>query len=112
MENTRPNEEGRISEPNWSKRVEDLVAAGDVTAAISFLESLETNLQSRLGSSSSSERTECGLQLAAALTQLADLYSSQGLSLKSDELRFRSSLIKQRALDCDRASSRYTTDFG
>ncbi|KAG7551467.1 RNA-binding domain superfamily [Arabidopsis thaliana x Arabidopsis arenosa] len=110
MENTRPNEEERISEPNWSERVEDLVAAGDVTAAISFLESLETNLQSRLGSSSSSERTEFGLQLAAALTQLADLYSSQGLSLKSDELRTRSSLIKQRALDCDRASSRDSGD--
>jgi hypothetical protein len=107
MENTRPNEEeGRISEPNWSERVEDLVVAGDVTAAISFLESLETNLQSRLGSSSSGERTEFGLQLSAALTQLADLYSSEGLSLKSDELRTRSSLIKQRALDCDLASSR------
>ncbi|CAE6114234.1 unnamed protein product [Arabidopsis arenosa] len=110
MENTRPNEEERISEPNWSERVEDLVAAGDVTAAISFLESLETNLQSRLGSSSSGERTEFGLQLAAALTQLADLYSSQGLSLKSDKLRTRSSLIKQRALDCDRASSRDSGD--
>ncbi|CAL9215080.1 unnamed protein product, partial [Arabidopsis halleri] len=69
-----------------------------------------TNLQSRLGSSSSGERTKFGLQLAAALTQLADLYSSQGLSLKSDELRTRSSLIKQRALDCDRASSRDSGD--
>ncbi|CAL9224739.1 unnamed protein product, partial [Arabidopsis halleri] len=102
--------EERVSEPNWSERVEDLVAAGDVTAAISFLESLETNLQSRLGSSSSGERTKFGLQLAATLTQLADLYSPQGLSLKSDELRTRSSLIKQRALDCDRASSRDSGD--
>ncbi|XP_010421004.1 PREDICTED: coiled-coil domain-containing protein R3HCC1L [Camelina sativa] len=100
----------RLNEPNWSERVEDLVAAGDVTAAISFLESLVTNLQSRLGSSSSGERTEFGLQLASALTQLADLYSSQGLSLKSDELRTRSSLIKQRALDCDFASSSGSDD--
>ncbi|XP_010493273.1 PREDICTED: coiled-coil domain-containing protein R3HCC1L-like [Camelina sativa] len=102
----------RLNEPNWSERVEDLVSAGDVTAAISFLESLVTNLQSRLGSSSSGsgERTEFGLQLAAALTQLADLYSSQGLSLKSDELRTRSSLIKQRALDCDFASSSGSDD--
>lgn len=113
MENKRPNEQDKIveeettSEPNWSERVEDLVAAGDVTATISFLESLVTNLQSRFGSSSSGERTEFGLQLAAALTQLADLYSSRGLSLKSDELRTRSSVIKQRALDCDLSSSRY-----
>lgn len=116
MENKRANGEDEIadqgiitSEPNWSERVEDLVSAGDVAAAISFLESSVANLQSRLGSSSSSgdRRTEFGLQLAAALTQLADLYSSQGLSLKSDELRTRSSLIKQRALDCDVPSSRY-----
>uniref|UniRef100_A0A1J3I8N7 Coiled-coil domain-containing protein R3HCC1L n=1 Tax=Noccaea caerulescens TaxID=107243 RepID=A0A1J3I8N7_NOCCA len=119
MENKRANEEedeiaeqGIISEPNWSERVEDLVAAGDVTAAISFLESLVTNLQSRFGSSSSSggKRTEFGLHLATALTQLADLYSSQGLSLKSDDLRTRSSLIKQRALDCDVPSSRSSGD--
>ena len=104
MEEKRENED----EPNWSERVEDLVASGDVTAAISFLESLTTNLQSRLGSSSSSSSsTELGLQLAAALTQLANLYSSQGLSLKSDELLTRSSLVKQRALDHDLASSRY-----
>ena len=104
MEEKRENED----EPNWSERVEDLVASGDVTAAISFLEALTTSLQSRLGSSSSSSSsTELGLQLAAALTQLANLYSSQGLSLKSDELLTRSSLVKQRALDHDLASSRY-----
>lgn len=105
MEEKRENED----EPNWSERVEDLVASGDVTAAISFLESLTTSLQSRIGSSSSSSSssTELGLQLAAALTQLANLYSSQGLSLKSDELLTRSSLVKQRALDHDLASSRY-----
>ncbi|CAN6812044.1 unnamed protein product [Brassica oleracea] len=97
-------------EPNWSERVEDLVASGDVTAAISFLESLTTNLQSRIGSSSSSASTELGLQLSAALTQLANLYSSQGLSLKSDELLARSSLVKQRALDSDLASSRGSCD--
>ncbi|CAH8333404.1 unnamed protein product [Eruca vesicaria subsp. sativa] len=98
-------------EPNWSERVEDLVASGDITAAISFLESLTTNLQSRLCSSSSpSSSTELGLQLASALTQLANLYSSQGLSLKSDELLTRSSLVKQRALDSDLTSSRGSCD--
>ncbi|CAG7879713.1 unnamed protein product [Brassica rapa] len=108
MEEKRENED----EPNWSERVEDLVASGDVTAAISFLESLTTSLQSRIGSSSSSSSssTELGLQLAAALTQLANLYSSQGLSLKSDELLTRSSLVKQRALDHDLASSRGSCD--
>ncbi|KAF8084940.1 hypothetical protein N665_0693s0031 [Sinapis alba] len=105
MEKKRENED----EPNWSERVEDLVASGDVTAAISFLESLTTNLQSRLGSSSSSS-TELGFQLSAALTQLANLYSSQGLSLKSDELLTHSSLVKQRALDFDLASSRGSGD--
>ncbi|KAJ0261317.1 Uncharacterized protein HA466_0044610 [Hirschfeldia incana] len=104
MEKKRDNED----EPNWSERVEDLVSAGDVTAAISFLESLTSNLQSRRLCSSSS--TELGLQLAAALTQLANLYSSQGLSLKSDELLTRSSLVKQRALDSDLASSRGSCD--
>lgn len=107
MEKKLENED----EPNWSERVEDLVASGDVTAAMSFLESLTTNLQSRLGSSSSSSSsTELGLQLSAALTQLANLYSSQGLSLKSDELLARSSLVKQRALDSDLASSRGSCD--
>ncbi|KAL0709869.1 hypothetical protein Bca4012_016847 [Brassica carinata] len=109
MEKKLENED----EPNWSERVEDLVSAGDVTAAISFLESLTTNLHSRLCSSSScssSSSTELGLQLASALNRLADLYSSQGLSLKSDELLARSSLVKQRALDSDLASSRGSCD--
>ncbi|CAN8244286.1 unnamed protein product [Cochlearia groenlandica] len=112
MEKNRADEEDGIAEqtkpvePNWSERVEDLVADGDVTAAISFLDSLVKNLQSRLGSSSSGDRTESGLQLASALNQLADIYSSQGLSLKSDELRTRSSLIKQqRACDIIASSS-------
>ncbi|ESQ42169.1 hypothetical protein EUTSA_v10013868mg [Eutrema salsugineum] len=122
MENKRANEEdeiseqGRISEPNWRERVKDLVAAGDFTAAISILEPLVTNLNSQFSSSSSSDdnlggkRTEFGLDLAAAFNLLADHYSFQGLSLKSDEFRTRSSLIKQHALDFDLASSRDSGD--
>ncbi|XP_010535713.1 PREDICTED: coiled-coil domain-containing protein R3HCC1L [Tarenaya hassleriana] len=105
MANNRANREkeevkASIDEQNWSERVEDLVSAGDIASAISFLESLVADLQSRLGSSS-----ENFLQLASALSELADLYSSQGLSLKSDELRVRSSLVKQSALACEPVSS-------
>ncbi|XP_030458572.1 uncharacterized protein LOC115679133 [Syzygium oleosum] len=77
---------------NWSEEVEDLVSAGDVSAAVSFLESLISKLESR----QAEEPSSSNLQLASALAELARLYSSQGFSLKSDQLLARSSLLKQR----------------
>jgi len=72
---------------NWSETVEDLVDAGDVESAISLLESVVQTLNP---SDSASQ-----LPLASALSDLADLYSSKGFSLKADHLQSRSSILKQ-----------------
>ena len=69
---------------NWSEAVEDLVAQGDTKAAISLLETLISSHQS-------------SLQLPSLLTDLAKLYSSQGFSLKSDDLLSRASILKLQA---------------
>ncbi|KAI3898456.1 hypothetical protein MKX03_001354 [Papaver bracteatum] len=78
---------------NWSMEVEDLVDAGDTKGAISLLESVIDKLET-LNSSSSSSSID--LKLATALTDLANLYSSQGFSLKADQLQSRSFLLKQK----------------
>jgi len=72
---------------NWSEKVEDLVDAGDVESAISLLESVVETLNP---SDSASQ-----LPLASALSDLADLYSSKGFSLKADHLQSRASVLKQ-----------------
>lgn len=72
---------------NWSESVEDLVDAGDVESAISLLESVAETLNP---SDSASQ-----LPLASALSDLANLYSSKGFSLKADHLLSRASLLKQ-----------------
>ncbi|NP_001242895.1 uncharacterized protein LOC100817151 [Glycine max] len=72
---------------NWSEAVEDLVDAGDVESAISLLESVVETLNP---SDSASQ-----LPLASALSDLANLYSSKGFSLKADHLHSRASVLKQ-----------------
>ncbi|XP_027908941.1 coiled-coil domain-containing protein R3HCC1L isoform X2 [Vigna unguiculata] len=72
---------------NWSEKVEDLVDAGDVESAISLLESVVQTLNP---SDSTSQ-----LPLASALSDLADLYSSKGFSLKADHLQSHASVLKQ-----------------
>ncbi|KAL2597130.1 hypothetical protein AAZV13_11G142800 [Glycine max] len=72
---------------NWSEAVEDLVDAGDVESAISLLESVVETLNP---SDSASQ-----LPLASALSDLANLYSSKGFSLKADHLLSRASVLKQ-----------------
>ncbi|XP_027347510.1 coiled-coil domain-containing protein R3HCC1L [Abrus precatorius] len=69
---------------NWSEEVEDLVEAGEVEGAITLLESVVQTLNP-------SE----SLQLASALSELANLYSSKGFSLKADQLQSRAYLLKQ-----------------
>ncbi|GAB2212161.1 hypothetical protein Droror1_Dr00025510, partial [Drosera rotundifolia] len=59
----------------WSERVEDLVYAGDIDAAIALLEILSV--------------IDLCLSLTALL-ELSKLYSAKGLSLKVDALRSRS----------------------
>ncbi|MCL7029295.1 hypothetical protein MKW94_021453 [Papaver nudicaule] len=76
---------------NWSTQVEDLVDNGDTKGAISLLESLIHKLET-LNSSTSSTN----LKLATALSDLANLYSSQGFSIKADQLQSRSFLLKQK----------------
>ncbi|KAK9122906.1 hypothetical protein Sjap_012508 [Stephania japonica] len=80
-------------ESNWSAQVEDLIDKGDEEGAISLLESLISNLETPNSSPSSSDL----LRLAAALTDLANLYSNRGFSLKADELQSRAFVIKERA---------------
>ncbi|XP_004291672.1 PREDICTED: coiled-coil domain-containing protein R3HCC1L isoform X2 [Fragaria vesca subsp. vesca] len=80
----------RAEEDNWSEAVEDLVTSGDTDAAISVLESVISNLENKgLPDSGPPE-------LASALSDLAELYSSKGFSLKADDLQSRASLIKLR----------------
>ncbi|KAK9156863.1 hypothetical protein Scep_003437 [Stephania cephalantha] len=80
-------------ESNWSTKVEDLIDKGDEDGAISLLESVIANLETLNSSPSSSDL----LRLAAALTDLSNLYSNRGFSLKSDDLQSRAFVIKERA---------------
>ncbi|KAF3337424.1 growth inhibition and differentiation-related protein 88 [Carex littledalei] len=75
---------------NWSEHVENLRDSGDTDGAISFLELFISRLD---GGSSTSTGV---LQLAAAMSDLADLYSLRGYTIKSDELRSRALSIRSR----------------
>lgn len=72
----------------WSTRVEDLVDNDDEDGAVKLLESVIAKL-------SISKDAQCNLGLAAAMNDLAGLYTSQGLSLKADALLSDSLLIKK-----------------
>lgn len=83
-------EEGVVELEGWSTRVEDLVDKGDEGGAVKLLESVIAKL-------SISKDAQCSLGLAAAMNDLAGLYTSQGLSLKADALLSDSLLIKKIA---------------
>lgn len=72
----------------WSTRVEDLVDNDDEDGAVKLLESVIAKL-------SVSKDAQYNLGLAAAMNDLAGLYTSQGLSLKADALLSDSLLIKK-----------------
>lgn len=72
----------------WSTRVEDLVDNDDEDGAVKLLESVIAKL-------SISKDAQYNLGLAAAMNDLAGLYTSQGLSLKADALLSDSLLIKK-----------------
>ncbi|XP_039059669.1 uncharacterized protein LOC120203441 [Hibiscus syriacus] len=82
------NQMEKTGEASWSEKVEDLVAAGDMQTAITFLEDLISDIETTPSED---------LRLASALSDLASLYSSIGFSLKSDELLSRASVLKLRA---------------
>lgn len=84
--------EAEQEETNWSEAVEDLVEAGNTEAAISLLESTISKLEKIQQSQPTKE--SLNLQLASALTNLANLYSSNGFSLKSDHLLSRAFQIR------------------
>ncbi|POO01389.1 Nucleotide-binding alpha-beta plait domain containing protein [Trema orientale] len=90
-ENRDQNDNGTMENDNWSESVEDMVAAGDTDSAISLLESVISKLESH-------NPWQSDPQLASALTDLANLYYSEGFSLKADQLRSRASTIQQRLL--------------
>ncbi|KAK3205596.1 hypothetical protein Dsin_019642 [Dipteronia sinensis] len=77
------------SSANWSEEVEDLVAAGDTEAAIALLETTVSKLEALDPTNESAT-----LQLASALTNLANIYASKGFSLKSDHLLSRAFHIR------------------
>ncbi|KAL7174595.1 hypothetical protein ACSBR2_033774 [Camellia fascicularis] len=77
-------------EMNWSESVEDLVHGGQVDEAITLLESLISKLET-LNSSQLDH-----LQLSSALFDLAKLYSTKGFSLKADQARSRSLLVREQ----------------
>ncbi|GLT35114.1 hypothetical protein SLA2020_095930 [Shorea laevis] len=79
---------------NWSEAVKDLVAAGGTRGAISFLDNLISKLHVP---DDSAKTTALDLQLGFALCDLANLWSSIGFSLKSDGLRTRASLVRERS---------------
>ncbi|KAJ0084048.1 hypothetical protein Patl1_30302 [Pistacia atlantica] len=89
MENPTADGEEAQSSCNWSEAVEDLVATGETEAAISLLETTVSKLENQ-----ESTNEPVNLQLASALTNLANLYSSKGFSLKSDELLARAFQIR------------------
>ncbi|XP_042476759.1 uncharacterized protein LOC122058235 [Macadamia integrifolia] len=89
MERKEEEQEDMEGESNWSVAVEDLVDGGDVEGAVSLLESVISKLEPGATSSPSN------LELATALGDLANLYSSRGFSLKADELRSQAFLIKE-----------------
>ncbi|CAL5428537.1 unnamed protein product [Camellia sinensis] len=77
-------------EMSWSESVEDLVDGGRVDEAISLLESLISKLET-LNSWQLDH-----LQLSSALFDLAKLYSTKGFSLKADQARSRSLLVREQ----------------
>ncbi|KAK1589433.1 hypothetical protein Q3G72_034011 [Acer saccharum] len=85
----KPEPTSSSSSANWSEEVEDLVAAGDTEAAIALLESTVSKLETLDPTNES-----VTLQLASALTNLANIYSSKGFSLKSDHLLSRAFHIR------------------
>lgn len=95
-------------EGNWSEAVEDLVEGGDVDGAIAVLESIVA----RLGGSDASavapgDRDGDSLGVAvAAISDLANLHDSRGLSERADDLR-KQVLILREKLDraCPSSSS-------
>ncbi|XP_020572813.1 coiled-coil domain-containing protein R3HCC1L [Phalaenopsis equestris] len=78
----------------WSEAVEDLVDKGDVDRAIFLLESVVLKLESL---TVSSPEPGVQLQLATALSDLADLQSSKDLSIKADKIRSRALLHRVNA---------------
>ncbi|WOG97557.1 hypothetical protein DCAR_0416898 [Daucus carota subsp. sativus] len=70
----------------WSETVEDLVDAGDTDKAISYLETLVSNLENK--------SDELG-KLSTLLFDLSRLYSTKGLSLKADHAQSRAITLQQ-----------------
>ncbi|XP_024950018.1 uncharacterized protein LOC102607047 isoform X3 [Citrus sinensis] len=99
--------EAEQEETNWSEAVEDLVEAGNTEAAISLLESTISKLEKIEQSQPTKE--SLNLQLASALTNLANLYSSNGFSLKSDHLLSRAFQIRDAAANIAKKDSKDTS---
>lgn len=79
-----------VSLEGWSTRVEDLLDNDDEDGAVKLLEGVIAKL-------SAAEDATSNLTLAAAMSDLAGLSGSRGMSLKADKLLSDSLLIKKRA---------------
>ncbi|KAH9627422.1 hypothetical protein KSS87_012072, partial [Heliosperma pusillum] len=94
------SKEAETKKMNWSEKVEDLLDSGDTNSAISFLETLISELQT-LNSPNSPNSPNSQSQLVSALLQLSKLYFSIGFSLKSDQLSSQAESIKLRSQSSD-----------
>jgi len=79
-----------VSLEGWSTRVEDLLDKDDEDGAVKLLEGVVAKLLV-------AENAASNLTLAAAMSDLAGLYGSRGMSLKADKLLSDSLLIKKKA---------------
>ncbi|KAK6138457.1 hypothetical protein DH2020_027777 [Rehmannia glutinosa] len=92
---------GGATTGSWTEAVEDLVHTGKVDQAISFLESIVSNLENELEKELGSENSgksafSIADQLYVALQDLSKLYSVAGFSIKADQTISRALQIKHK----------------
>lgn len=90
-DNTVSIASNEVSLEGWSTRVEDLLDKDDEDGAVKLLESVIAKL------SVLAENANSNLTLAAAMSDLAGLYTARGMSLKADQLLSDALLIKNKA---------------
>ncbi|GER56965.1 hypothetical protein STAS_34731 [Striga asiatica] len=95
---------------NWTEMVEDLVQSGEIDRAVSFLESVISNLENELEKEQLQNKNgekfgSCTAdRLCTALQDLSRLYAAQGLPLRADQTQSRALQIKHRKLLRDELS--------
>ncbi|KAL6499717.1 hypothetical protein OROGR_027627 [Orobanche gracilis] len=87
---------------NWTETIEDLVHGGEIGQAISFLESVISNLENELEKEQLPNKNgvksgfSMAYQLFSALQDLSKLYAADGFSLRADQTQSRALQFKHR----------------